>query len=194
MIDNEFKFEQVYASFQSKIHRYLTQMVGNREAEDLTQEVFIKVGKALADFRKEAQLSTWIYRIATNAAIDKMRDSSFRRESPEKQLKCSFITSDHIEIEKEEAGLSAQTFSLEEQVIHGEMNDCIRRIVENLPKNYRVVVILSELEGLKNKEISEILGVSLDVVKVSLHRGRARLKKELLNYCYVTAVPVDNGG
>lgn len=63
------------------------------------------------------------------------------------------------------------------------MNKCIRGVIENLPDNYRMVVILSELEGLQNKEIAEILELSLDVVKVRLHRGKVRLQRELLNYC-----------
>ena len=186
MIDNEGNFEQVYVSFQPKIQRYLARLIGASEAEDLTQEVFIKVDKALTSFRNESQLSTWIYRIATNVAIDRMRKSSFQRESAKGQLEQGLIVAAPTEIVEKDAGLSAQTLSLEETVIHKEMSDCIRGVIEDLPENYRIVVILSELEGLPNKAIAEILEVSLDVAKVRLHRAKAMLKKELLNYCNFT--------
>lgn len=80
MSNNEWNFEKVYSCFQPKIHRYLTCVVGSNEAEDLAQEVFIKVDKALVTFRSESQLSTWIYRFATNVAIDRMRSSSYQRK------------------------------------------------------------------------------------------------------------------
>ena len=108
---------------------------------------------------------------------------SFRRELTKEHPECSFIETDYTENAEKDADLSAKTLSIEEQVIHKETNECIRGVIENLPENYRMVVILSELEGLQNKEIAEILELSLEVVKVRLHRGKARLKKELLNYC-----------
>ena len=77
MIDQvELEFEEIYTDFRPKVQRYLTRMVGEHEAEDLTQEVFIKISRALDAFRGESQLSTWVYRIATNAALDRLRASS----------------------------------------------------------------------------------------------------------------------
>jgi RNA polymerase sigma-70 factor (ECF subfamily) len=63
------------------------------------------------------------------------------------------------------------------------MNDCIRNFVEKLPENYKTVLVLSELEGLQNQEIAEILGLTLDTVKIRLHRARGKLKKELETHC-----------
>lgn len=182
MIDNEWNFEQVYTSFQPKIYRYLTRLVGASEAEDLTQEVFMKVSKAQENFRKESKLFTWIYRIATNAAIDRMRNPSWQRELIKEQ-ESFLITEDNIEFVDKGEGLSTNKFLLEEQVIHKETNECIRGVIERLPEDYRIIVILSELGGLKNKEIAEILELNINVVKVRLHRGKTRLKKELLNHC-----------
>ena len=165
-------FEQVYFAYYSQIHRYLISLAGAKEAEDLTQEVFIKAGNALQSFRNDSQISTWLYRIATNAAVDRMRQPSFRRETVADQ---AFACTEPESIAKRP--------SLEEITLRKATNDCIRGIIDALPENYRVPVILSELEGLPNQEIAEILGVSLDVVKVRLHRGKARLKKELLHAC-----------
>ncbi|MFC1614834.1 sigma-70 family RNA polymerase sigma factor [Gemmatimonadota bacterium] len=73
--------------------------------------------------------------------------------------------------------------SAEQPMIKMEMNQCIRDFIEKLPESYKSVVVLSELEGLKNREIADILGVSVDTVKIRLHRARAKLKKELESHC-----------
>lgn len=183
MENDKLKFDEIYTSFRPKIYRYLMRLIGDQEAEDLTQEVFIKVDKGLKVFRNESQLSTWIYRIATNTAIDRMRNASVRCQLTKKHGDYCVVKADSTEFAEKDTGLSIKTSSIEERVIHKEMNECIRGVIDNLPENYRTVVILSELEGLQNKEIAEILELSLDVVKVRLHRGKARLKKELLNHC-----------
>jgi RNA polymerase sigma-70 factor (ECF subfamily) len=73
--------------------------------------------------------------------------------------------------------------SLEQDYIKDEMNKCIKGHIEDLPPDFKAVVYLSEMEGLKNKEIAEILGISLDTVKIRIHRGRKILKKELEEDC-----------
>lgn len=163
-----FDLEQIYRQFYPPIHRYLLRTVGQKEAEDLAQEVFIKAGQALDSFRNEAQVSTWLYRIATNAAIDRMRQPTFQRETGDSPI---------------EPELTGDGQSLENDALRRATNDCIRGVIDRLPENYRVPVILSELQELSNQQIADVLGLSLDVVKVRLHRGKARLKQELQSYC-----------
>ena len=86
MADHDFKFQKIYEDFRPKIIRYLTRMVGDSEAEDLTQEVFTKIGQALKAFRGESQLSTWVYQIATHVALDRIRQRSSARHGGEKGL------------------------------------------------------------------------------------------------------------
>ncbi len=71
--------QTLYDEFQPKIRRYLSRLVGTTKADDLTQEVFVKVTQALTAFRGESTLSTWIYRIATNTALDRLRSPAFQR-------------------------------------------------------------------------------------------------------------------
>lgn len=176
--DPELRFQQAYDEYHAKILRYLTRIVGRSEAEDLTQEVFIKVGQSLETFRGESQLSTWIYRIATNAALDKLRQPSVRHGG-EKLLPVESIA--EIKADADMTGeLKAST---EQKLIRGEMSGCIREIIQALPEHYRSVIVLSELEGVKDGEIAEILGVTLQAAKVRLHRARARLRKELAAAC-----------
>ncbi|MFC1765496.1 RNA polymerase sigma factor, partial [Planctomycetota bacterium] len=67
------EFSEVYNEFHDKLNHYLERIVGCNDAEDLTQEVFLKINRGLKDFKGNSSLSTWIYRIATNAALDKVR-------------------------------------------------------------------------------------------------------------------------
>lgn len=176
---NELEFQRIYDTFQPKILRYLTHLAGESEAEDLTQETFVKINQGLENFRGESQLSTWIYRIATNAALDKLRSPSFQRiaqASLSEDLDETKIA-DKVICTEEKKPL------IEQQLIREEMNKCIRSYIEKLPENYRTVLILSEWEGLKNNEIAEILGVTLDTVKIRLHRARSKLKEELETHC-----------
>jgi len=73
--------------------------------------------------------------------------------------------------------------SLEQLLMQKEMYECFERFVKNLPENYRTIFVLSDLEGFSNSEIAEILGLSLDVVKIRLHRGRTKLLQALKAYC-----------
>ncbi len=179
MVSPEIRFQQVYDEYQARIFRYLTRMVGKDEAEDLTQEVFVKIGQALETFRGESGLSTWIYRIATNAALDKLR-RPLNCLSDEKSLSVEPIE-DAREDENIWTGELAD--STEQRVIRQEMNECIREIISTLPEAYRIVIVLGELEGLNDSEIADILGLTLPATKIRLHRARARLKKELTRAC-----------
>ena len=168
------EFEQVYVAFHERILRYLLRMVGEGEAEDLAQDVFIKINRSLADFRGVSQLSTWVYRIATNAAIDRLRSAAFVQEdgtTPLDEETC------------EPGCLAEQPLLPDEQVSLKEMYDCFGSYLQDLPAAYRTVFILSDLEELPNREIAEILGISLDTVKIRLHRGRAMLLQRLKDNC-----------
>ena len=179
---DDLNFHSIYNAFYPKIIRYLAHVVGWRDAEDVTQEVFVKVNQALKTFKGESQISTWIYKIATNSALDKLRSPSFR------QTGCSSLSGESIgegetEVMDKNAWTGEKTPSIETTAIRKEMNECIRGVVEKLPENYRMVIVLSEMEGFKDDEIAEILGVSLHTAKVRLHRARTRLKKELETQC-----------
>ena len=182
MDDTELQFQKIYEVFQPKILRYLAHMVGDNEAEDLTQEVFVKVNQALKTFRGESKLSTWLYRIATNAALDRLRSPACRRMA-QITLSDDSIANGEADVDGRDVWTGEKTPSVEQQLVQKEMNECIRGFAEKLPENYRTVLMLSELEGLRNNEIAEILGITLDTVKIRLHRARAKLKEELETHC-----------
>lgn len=178
MSDSSLEFQKIHDDFRPKILRYLTRMIGEHDAEDMTQEVFVKINRGLKGFRGESQLSTWIYRIATNAALDRLKGRSSQKGLSEE-------LNGEVEEDVEECDVwtGEKKPSIERSLMRKEMNDCIRNIVDALPVNYRTVIVPGEVEGFTNNELAEVLGISLDTVKIRLHRARARLKKELERHC-----------
>ncbi|MHC4538596.1 MAG: RNA polymerase sigma factor [Planctomycetota bacterium] len=170
------EFDHIYNEFHEKVSQYLERLIGKNEAEDLTQEVFLKISKGLGEFEGRSSISTWIYRIATNAALDRVKSRSHREDSKTVVLEEASNDTEHACAE--ETSLSA-----EREAIRNEMNECIREFVDRLPTDYRTVIILSEIKDLKNQELADILGLSLDAVKIRLHRARARLKAEFEAGC-----------
>lgn len=170
-------FNEVYKKFQPKIFHYLSRLIGPSEAEDTVQEVFEKVSRKLKTFKGESKFSTWLYRIATNTAFDRLRSPSLKHAS------------EHTPFEKiadpeaRNVWNGQSETAIDQNVIRKEMSACVREYIDKLPSDHRAVLILSEIEGFKNKEIADILQISLENVKIRLHRARAGLKKELDNGC-----------
>ncbi len=168
-------FSKIYDEYYPKIVRYLARLVGELEAEDAAQEVFVKISRSLAKFRGESSLSTWVYRIATNAAMDHLRKPSSKRSSQSPEEKD--VPGD------EDVGPIDDRPLLDTLLMRKDMNDCIRGVVESLPADYRSVLVLSEFEGLTNSETAEIIGISLNTAKIRLHRARTKLRKALEAKC-----------
>ena len=173
-------FSNIYDEYYEKLLHYLQRMIGKDEAEDITQEVFVKINKGLMYVKWESSLSTWVYRIATNAALDRLHSRAFKQNKRKVSLN---VKDDESEAEEKDIHAQEKELSAEREAIRNEMNECIREFVDKLAENYRTVIILSELKDLKNQEIAEILGISLDAVKIRLHRARIKLKEEFEAGC-----------
>ena len=176
-------FQQVYTEFYPKIVRYLSRLTDNtEEAEDLAQDVFIKVNTALEKFEGRSSLSTWIYKIATNTANDRFRSASFQKGT--KQT----LSGEFLEENKEDRNVwTEEKERTSDKILEKkEMNGCIKRYVEDIYENYQTVFILSEYEGLKNQEIADILGLSLDTIKIRIFRARTQLKKKMGKGCDIS--------
>ena len=177
---------QVYKEFHPKILRYLERLTGDKEeTKDLVQEVFLKVDQSLSKFEGRSSLSTWIYKIATNVSHDRFRSASFQKG------KKQTLTDEFIEENKEDTNVwtGERAASADQQLEGKEMSGCINRYIYDLNDDYQKVLVLSEYEGLKNKEIASILGITLDTVKIRIHRARIHLKKRMEKGCDVTPDP-----
>ena len=176
----EITFSEIFNDFSPKIRRYLTRLIGENEADDFTQIVFEKVNRNLSGFKGESKLSTWIYKIATNTALDHLKSASYLRTvtGPLAPMPTEIVRYEELADD-----LKAKQTSAEQGLIRDEMGECIKEFVYRLPPDYSTIIILNELEGFTNKEIAEILQISLDTVKIRLHRARAKLRKSLQTGC-----------
>lgn len=165
-------FNALHDQFRPRVLRYVTRLVGEAEAEDITQCVMLKVNEGLSRFRGDSSVSTWIYRIATNVAVDRLRQRATQQ-----------LTDAEHEFDEDDLPPAVQSPSAETTAIREEMNACIGEFVSHLPENYKTVMILSEFEGLTNGEIAAVLGLTLDTVKIRLHRAREKLRKDLEAGC-----------
>jgi RNA polymerase sigma-70 factor (ECF subfamily) len=174
----DIQFTDIFNTYQKTIYNYVLRMVRNKDiAEELTQEIFIKTYKSLPSFRGDSKISTWIYGIATNSCLDYFRTSEFK-----KSQKTGAIVLDILPEEADSEGIK-RILSIEENLIKSEMGECIRDYIENLPGDFRTVIILHDLEGFKNREIAKILDCSLDTIKIRLHRARKKLQSVLALNC-----------
>jgi len=180
MSEKQPDFSALYSEYYPKIAGYLRKLVGDLEAEDLTQETFVKINRSLGGFRGESSLSTWIYRIATNTALDHLKGPAGQA----KRKTLGFAPDDGPS-DAGDIALMDDVPPVDALLIRKDMNECIRGLVNDLPGNYRTVLMLSDLEGFSNAEIADLLGLSLDTVKIRLHRARLQLRKSMDQACYL---------
>lgn len=166
----------LYASHHGRIRGYILTMVHDpTEADDLTQEVFLRAHRGLDSVRDLDALTSWLYRIATHVCYDRYRKSSrVPRLDP-----LDVTGSDEPSREGERPG----EVSLDKVIERAEMSSCVRNYLDELSDDYRHVIILHDLDGLTNPEIAEMLGVSVDAVKIRVHRARRKLQAALKANC-----------
>ena len=172
---DEAAFRHVVQMWQDMIFNTVLGMVQNEnDAEDITQEVFVKAFESIAGFKGESKLSTWLYRIAVTKSLDFLR-------SKKRKKRFAFVTS---------------LFGANEEVIHqppdfnhpGVVLDNKQRAavlfkaVDKLPEQQKVAFTLHKLEGLSYKEISEVLNTTVPAVESLMQRARGNLKKLLQDY------------
>ena len=171
-------FKRVYDANYRRVLQLLTRMVGPDEAEDLTQTVFAKAAQALPNFRGDAELSTWLYRIALHVASDWLRG----RPAHERRVTVRLPESEDGKLSVLGAGVDDQP-SPEDELARKQFADCIRAEIGKLPENHRSVLILGELGGLSDDEVAATLGITRANAKVRLHRARAQLRKQIEARC-----------
>lgn len=169
--DDHAAFTVLVDRYKDRIHRLVRRMVGGTDDEDLTQEVFIKVYRAIPGFRGGSTFKTWIYKIAHNLCLSELRKKGRRGE--------------HLSIEEEGDEkihhlLPDTRHGLEDEIEKRDLSQSIRTLMERLPPHYRTVLTLFYLEQAKYEEISEIMGIPLGTVKTHIHRARLRLRNLLL--------------
>jgi RNA polymerase sigma-70 factor (ECF subfamily) len=160
---------------------YAAQLLGRDEADDVAQEVFVKVGRSLGTLADPSKLTSWIYAITLNAVRDTARK---RCSSPDRFPGSLGSTREDGEGESAISRIpDTHSRTPEETVARNEMVACYLDYVKQLPPSYHEVYVLSEFEDLSNEEIANRLSLSLGAVKIRLHRARAKLREELRRNC-----------
>jgi RNA polymerase sigma-70 factor (ECF subfamily) len=165
-------FEELVRRYQRPIAAYVYRMVGDYDAAlDLTQEVFIKVYNSLARYRSEYKFSTWIYKIAHNAAIDHLRRYAVREQA----------LTNGFDIERREVSLESRRLTPEQESERNERRSEIELVVQMLPAAYRELIVLRHSQDLSYDEIAEVTGLPLGTVKNRLFRAREAMRDHLLD-------------
>lgn len=168
----EASFEELVRRYQRPIASYVYRMVGDYDAAlDLTQEVFIKVYNSLARYRSEFKFSTWIYKIAHNAAIDHLRRYSVREQ-------LMTVESDGA---RPEVAIESRRLTPEQESEREERRSEIESVVQVLPAAYRELIVLRHSHDLSYDEIAEVTGLPLGTVKNRLFRAREAMRDLLIH-------------
>lgn len=148
------------------------------DAEDLVQETFLKAYRAYATFEEGTNLKAWLYRILTNTFINNYRRDTRRpQETDLGELEDLYL---FRRLARETSPTSSG--SAEDQLLEGLVEEDIKQAIESLPENFRMVVLLADLEGFSYKEIADILEIPVGTVMSRLYRGRRLLEEALLKY------------
>ncbi|MFC1856513.1 RNA polymerase sigma factor [Thermodesulfobacteriota bacterium] len=171
-------YRDLIKRYEQKLYNFGLRMCGDiRDAEDLVQDTFLNVFRYLNDFRYETKFRNWLYRIATNVCIKKRRKSKF---APERELSLEEFLPDVEKSLPNEIPAWARTPS--DQLLDEELSGTLKSTILSLPENYRLVVVLRDIEGFSTEETARILNLTPTNVKVRLHRARLFLKDKLKSY------------
>lgn len=168
------KFRIFVEKYQQMVFRTCMGFVHNKEdADDLTQEVFIQAYRSLPDFKMESAFSTWLYRIALNASLNKVRKST--RTSFIQRLESFFGPESH-----ETSQLTVKdTEDPEHLIIKQENSRWLQKALDSLPENQRTAIVLSKYDDLSQKEIAEIMNTTEGAVEALLQRAKKNLREKL---------------
>src|SRR5262245_25159111 len=177
---NEAAFTQLVTKYKDPITNYLNVMVGDYDiAVDLCQETFLRVYKNITRYSNIYQFSTWIYRIATNLAIDEMR---YRRRRGQVFYNNIWGAASRGEDDGPELEISDVREGPGEEVLRKESSQVLSDAIRSLPEKYRTAFILKEVQELQYEEVARILGCSAGTIKSRLHRARELLQRKLEHY------------
>jgi len=167
--------EQALALLQNTVFSFSMRVCGQREdAEDTMQEVLLKSIPHLPKFDSPRALLVWLYKVAKNRCLMSRRKSKF---APPQELSLDDLMPDRKELEALTADgrINPEAFA-----IRGEQASRLREAVQKLPAQYRIILVLRDMEGLTDDEVSEITGVRAGTIRVRLHRARLFVRKELM--------------
>jgi len=162
------KTERLWRDFHRRLGAFIARRVANKaDAEDILQDVFLRVHRRVATLEKAGSLVPWLFQVARNAIVDHYRKPSRRREAP--------LAEGPAPVEK----------NADDGRARRELSACLRPMIQSLPRDYRTALTLVEMEGVSQKEASKRLGISFSGMKSRVQRGREKLKHLLHDCCHI---------
>jgi RNA polymerase sigma-70 factor (ECF subfamily) len=172
---DERAFNELVKAYERRVFGLVFRMLNNRaEAEDLTQEVFVQVFKAIGTFRGESKLSTWIYRIAVNLCKNRAKYLRVRHAGEQDQLE---DMAERLPLSQARNANVAQVARPDEAMAGRQVEEIVRQAISEVDENFRECLILCDVEELSYEEIAEITGLPVGTVKSRIFRGRAQLRE-----------------
>ncbi|MDD5772949.1 MAG: sigma-70 family RNA polymerase sigma factor [bacterium] len=166
-------FEEIYKAFSGFVYSSAFRISGNSEdAQEITQDVFFTAYKSLKEFRAESKLSTWLYRIAVNKALN------FQRKKKLNQ----WLSLDFLLENKPDEIPHSPAYNPLKELEKSELERIVQKAINTLPDNQRVAIILSRYEALPYEEIAKIMKCSISSVESYLFRAKQNLSKKLIDY------------
>lgn len=164
--------------YHGRIYNLAISILRNEgDAEEITQDVFMTVYQKIDSFKGDSAFFSWIYRICVNACLMRLRN---RKRTDAVSIE------DFMPVFTEEGRHASElrdwSREVERRVLNRELGDVLRKFISELSEKYRVVLVLSDVEGLSNEETANILGLTIPAVKSRLHRARLYLRERLSKY------------
>ena len=171
--------EMLVEAYGDRVYRLTYRITGsNEDAEEATQDALWTAARKIDSFKGESQFGSWLYRIAANAAYQKLR--SRRAKSREVALDdvLPALDGDGLHFEP----MDDWTPRVDDNAVNGELRDVLEKAIAELPSDYRTALVMHDVEGMPNPDIAETLGISLPAVKSRVHRSRLFVRKKLADY------------
>ena len=162
-------WRQIFSAHRDEIYGFCLRMMRNREeAEDISQEVFLRAVRAVGNFRGEATIKTWLHQIAHNLCLTRLAAAKRDRDNRSELIWVSDLTSDNP--------------SAETSAASRDLRKALELAVGELEPVFREALLLREVENLSYEEIAKVIGASVNTVKTRIHRARTKLKQQLMEF------------
>mgnify|MGYP005814989563 CR=1 FL=1 len=166
---------------QDRVYAFAMRMCRNVEdAKDILQETFLGMIRSIREFREESQFSTWLYRIAANACLKKRR-RGVHDPTPDQELSLDELMP-RPDSEGRKLEIADWSDDAERALLRGELSARMEAAIDKLPTEYKIVLVLRDVEGLSAEETAQAVGLSVPAVKSRLHRARVFVRRELADY------------
>jgi RNA polymerase sigma-70 factor (ECF subfamily) len=171
--------EQLVETFGDRVYRLALRITGsNEDAEEAAQDALWTAARKIATFKGESAFGSWLYRIAANAAYQKLR----ARKAKSREIAMDDVLPTLDDDGRHFEPMADWSDRVDEQALQGELRRVLSDAIDGLPPDYRTALVLHDVEGLSNPDIAETLGISLPAVKSRVHRSRLFVRKQIADY------------